>query len=881
VRRGPPTPPRVAERLLRSCLPPGTVGDSIVGDAREEYAEYVRSGGPLPRAWYWIHALSLGRAYAGEVVVDALLKDLRFGARSLARDPGSAIVSVVILALGIGLSTFMFSLVYGVLVRGLDVPHADRIAVLVGVDTRQEGRNFRSVPGQDFLDFQERLTSVEGLGAYYGRTVNLADEEGPERFSGAVVTANVFDVLRVRPILGRGFAEGEDAPGLPPTVILGYSVWRDRYGSDPDVVGHAVRVNGVRGTIVGVMPEGFRWPSNHDLWITMDDDIRGATRGEEPRFGVFARLADGVSWEQAGNEVASVAAQLEREHPELNEGIGARLLTVVQQQNGDEIATVFTAMMVAVLGVLLIACANVANLLLARAATRTREAGIRVALGAGRLRMMLPFLTEALILAVSGAVLGIAIAYQGVSLFDRATDPSLTGRPYFVVFTVDLPVLLWAVGVTLFTAVVAGTIPALQAARPDVNAVLNDESRGTSSLRLGRLSKLLVTVEVALSVALLVGAGLMSKSMVQLATHELPFVPERYVSGRVSLTGTDYEEADRRHLFWEELERRARAIPGVAGAGLTSLVPGTGSGTEAIRLEGQTYAEPSDRPRSHVQFVTPGYFELLGVTLLEGEGFADRHDAEAERVAIVNRSFTERFWPGESAVGRRFRTGTADTVAWKTIIGVVPDLQMEGYQPQGAPSAAPDGFYVPLAQTDARSMVLVATAASGPPVALIQPLRDEVSAMDRDLPLWDVRTVRESVERASWFYSVFGSVFIVFGGVALFMASVGLYGVLSFAVNRRTAEMGIRMALGAGSRQVVRLVLRQGASQLLVGLAVGLVLAAGVSRVVSFLMYRVDPRDPTVFAGVVGLIIAVGLAASFVPARRATAVPPVVAMRAD
>jgi len=874
-------PPRLAERLLRMCLPPGTVGDSIVGDAREEYAAYVRGRGPLPRLWYWIHALSIGRAYVGEVAVDALLKDLRFGARSLARDPGSAIVSVLILALGIGLSTFMFSLVYGVLVRGLDVPDPDRIAVLAEVDTRQEGNSFRSVPGHDLLDFRERLSTVEGLGAYYGRTVNLADEEGPERFNAVMVTANAFDLLRVRPVLGRTFAEGEDAPGLPPTVILGYSVWRDRYGSDPAVVGRGVRVNGVQGTIVGVMPEGFRWPSNHDLWITMDDDIRGTARGEERRFAVFTRLADGVSWEQAGAEAAGVAAQLEREHPELNEGMSARLLTVAQQQNGDEIAMIFTAMMVAVLGVLLIACANVANLLLARAAARTREAGVRVALGAGRLRMMAPFLAEALVLAAAGAVLGTAIAYQAVEMFDRATDPSFTGRPYFVVFTVDFPELLWAVGVTLFTAVVAGLIPALQVSRADVGAVLKDESRGSSSLHLGRLSKVLVTVEVALSVALLVGAGLMTKSMVRLATHELPFAAERYLQGRISLTGTDYEDVEDRRLFWEDLERRVRALPSVDAAGLTSVVPATGGGTETIRLEGETYAEPSDRPRTHSQTVTPGYFELLGVRLVEGEDFSEGHVANAQRVAIVNRSFGERFWPGESAIGRRFRTGTADTVPWMTVIGVAPDLQMEGFQPQGAPSAVPDGFYVPLAQNDARSMALLAVASSGPPITLVQPLRDEVRAMDPDLPLFDVRTVKESVDRAGWFYSVFGTVFIVFGAVALFMASVGLYGVLSFAVTRRTSEMGIRMALGAGSRQVVRLVLRQGATQLVVGLVVGLVLAAGVSRVVAILMYQVDPRDPTVFAGVVGVIVGVALLSSFVPARRATAVDPIVAMRAE
>lgn len=878
---GPRVPPRAVERLLRRCLPVGTVGDSIVGDAREEFHHQHRRGHPMPRVWYCLHALAVAGPYLREATMDILLKDLKFGARSLARQPGSAVISVLILALGIGLSTFMFSLVYGVFFRGLDVPQPERLAVLAGVNTREANQNLVPISSQDFLDYRERLRSFEALAASTTGTVNLADNEGPERFAGVFVTANVFDVLGVTPVMGRTFVEGEDRPGLPPTVVLGYHVWRDRYGSSPDVIGRSVRVNGEQGSIVGVMPEGFRWPSAHDVWVTLDDDPLATARREGDFYSVTGRLADGVAWDQAAAEVARVAAQLEQEHPEANEALSARLLTVSESQNGDEITLIFGAMMVAVLFVLAVACANVANLLLARAATRTREAGVRVAMGAGRMRVVVPFLAEALVLAVAGAVLGTGLAYWGVGLFDAATHPDLTGRPYFMVFQVDLPILLWVVAVTGLTALLAGVAPALQVSRADVNLVLKDESRGTSSLHMGRVTRALVLVEVALSVALLVGAGLMTKSIVQLRAHELPFDSEAYVTARAGLFDTDYPDRADRQAFWEDVERRVTALPEVAAAALSSSVPADNTGTQAIRLDGHSYDDRSAWPRTHVQIVSAGYFALLDAEVLEGRVFDTGDRQENDPVAVVNRSFQERFWPGESAVGRRFRTGVSDTIPFRTIVGVVSDLQMQGFQPTGSPSSTPDGFYVPFTQADPSFMSLVARPASGPPVALVPALREVVRSIDADLPLYDVKTIDEQIYESSWFYQVFGSVFILFGVAALFMASVGLYGVLSFSVSRRTQEMGIRMALGAGAPAVTRLVLRQGTVQVGLGLLVGLVLAAGVSSGVAALMFNVNPRDPSVFAAVVGVIVAVSLVASLVPARRATRVDPMVALRSE
>lgn len=814
--------------------------------------------------------------------MDTLANDLRAAVRSVLNTPGSAAVSVVILALGIGLSTSMFSLVYGVLFRGLEVPEPDRIGVVSRVDMRQGEPDDDPMSSHDFLDFRERTRSFESWLGYYGGTVNLADDVEPARYQGAWVTADAFDVLGIQPVVGRSFVEGEDAPGSAPTVLLGHHVWRDRYAMDPGVVGKTVRINGRQGTVVGVMPEGFKWPSNHDLWVTTDIDARALDRGEGSYFWVMARLADGVSWDQANMELARVAEQLAVEWPDQSEGFSARLITVSQQQNGGEITLVFTAMMIAVLCVLLVACANVANLLLARAASRMREAGVRVAMGAGRLRVMAPFLGEALVLAAAGAVLGTGLAFVAVDAFDRITDPALTGRPYFVSFEVDLPVLLFAVGVSALTALMAGAAPAYQVSRADVNTILKDEGRGTSSLRVGRLGKVLVMVEVAFSVALLVGAGLMTRSMMQLGSFELPFDAEAYVTGRVGLFETDYPTREDRQRFWQDLEERAERVPGVTAFTLSTGVPGVGVGGTRIRLEGQEYPEPSDRPLTHIMHVTPSYFELLDAPILEGRNFGDEHDADAEPVAVVNRSFSERMWPGSSAVGRQFRTGTADTIPWTTVIGVVEDLQMQGFSPPGSPASTPDGFYLPLAQTVPNFVTVVARAGPGvEPTSLVPGLRDALRAVDPDVPLFDVYTIAEASERSSWFYGVFGSVFVIFGIVALFMASAGLYGVLSFSVSRRTHEMGIRMALGAGRRQVLRLIVRQGLRQMGVGIVLGLLAAAGLSNLLSFLMFGVNPRDPLVFGGVLVLTLSVGIAASLVPARRATGVDPNVALRAE
>ncbi len=805
----------------------------------------------------------------------ALLKDLRFGARALGKKPGSSALSIIAFALGIGLTTTMFSLVYGVFVRGLGVPEADRL-LLVYENNPSENRDRISVSQHDFFDWRETQESFEGLAYFSSGTVNLSGTEGPERFSGAFVAANVFDLLRVQPIVGSTFREGDGLAGAPITVVLGHETWETRYDSDPGVAGQAVKVNGEQANILGVMPKGFRFPENQELWVVRRDQrAQNPTRGTGPSAQVFGRLKDGVTVEQARLEFAMIAQRLAREYPESNEGVGTEFMTFVEKDTNPELKAVFGTMQVATIFVLFIACANVANLLLARAVMRTKEAALRSALGASRLRVMMPVFSEAVMLSLAGAVLGIGIAYLGVGLFDGATAD--VGKPYYMEFAVDVPILAFVVAVTALTAVLAGAAPAFQISRTDVSSVLKDEARGSSGFHAGKLSKVLVVGEIALSCALLVGAGLMTKSIVQLRNYEFAFATEDVFTARVGLPVTDYPDRESRGRFFTELEQSLEAIPGAQSVALTTNLPGLGGGGQRFAIEGETYETDQDYPDARVASITPNFFQTFDVNIVRGRGFTQQDDADALEVIIVNQRFAERYFEGRDPIGRRIREGTSSSEAgWKTIVGIAPNLQIGQLSNNQADSA---GYYVPVAQRNLRSISLAVRTRGASPLTITPDVRRAVRTVDPDLPIYNVLSMEGAIKRATWFYNVFGTLFIVFGAAALFMASVGLYAVLAFSVSRRTQEMGIRMALGASAGNVIRLVLRQGLIQLGVGLTIGLGMAFGLSSIVAILMFDVQPRDPTVFGAIVAVIALVGLLASFVPARRATRVHPVEALR--
>ena len=810
-------------------------------------------------------------------LMKSLFNDLTYGARSLSRNPGSALIAVIALAMGIGLCTMMFSIFYGMFYRGLDVPEADRLAIILETNASQNQTKL-GVPPHDYYDWLEQQQSFEDLAALYVAGVNLTGPEGPERFDGGFVTANTFDILRVTPLVGSTFRDFDDLPGAPLTVVLGHDLWATRYESDSDVVGGTVRVNGEAATIIGVMPEGFEFPAEQDLWIALRDSRAEVEhRRDNAILRVVGRLREGVNWERAELEMNAIAERLAEQYPEANAGIGARLLTFVEFDTPhDQVYFGIATMVFTTVLVLLIACSNVANLLLARAALRTREAAIRAAIGARRFRVLMPFFAEAVVLAVCGSLLGIGIAYYGTAVFSDALVG--TGKPYYMRITVDLPILAWVLAITVLTALASGAAPAWRVSKADVSGVLSDESRGSSSLRLGMLSRALVIGEVAMSCALLASAGITTKGIVKLNTYDYEFSTDDVFTSRVNLFEIDYPSRTDRALFFRNLEEALREVPGAESVALADMLPSMCCLNRRFMIEGETYAAERDVPYAASASITPDFFSAFGVDVSSGREFRRMDDAEAAPVAIVNQRFADRFFHGENPVGRRFREGRADSrQEWKTIVGVVPNLRMEGFDP-GVDAA---GYYVPWEQRDRTWATMVVQVRGGDPMAVTHSVRDIVRSLDGDLPVYQVRPMADVLWSGNWYFTVFGVLFVVFGIAALFMASVGLYGVLSFSVSRRTNEMGIRMALGAGAADVVRLVLRQGVTHLGIGLAFGLVLSIGLLVAVAPLVFESAPFDWTVYAGTLVVIVSVGLLASVVPAFRATTVDPVEALRAE
>jgi len=801
-----------------------------------------------------------------------LAPDLRLAGRMLVRQPGLSFLAILALGLGIGLSTIMFSIIEGVFLRGLPFDEADRI-VGIGVSDANQGDARLPLGPHEFVDVRDRARTIDHVSAFRTGTVNISGPEGrPERYDGAFMTAAGFDVPRVPPLLGRGFVAGDDEIGAAPVVVLGYTVWRDRFRSDPGVVGRTIRVNGEARTVVGVMPEGFRYPGFQDVWVPLVIDVARLTRGEGPTMLVAGRVAAGLTLDDARAELATIARNLAVEHPHTS---GNRTFTVnpyIEQFLRADAARFSYTMLVAVFGVLLVSCANVANLLLARAALRAKEMAIRSALGASRWRVVSQLISESFVLAIAGAGLGLGLAEAGIRLFNHATVD--TDPPFWIDIRLDPTVLLFVAALTVVSGLVAGAIPAWQSSRHDVNEALKDESRGASGLRIGRFSTGLVMAEIALSCGLLVASGLIVKSVVKLKTTVLGFTTSDVFTARVGLFEADYPDDASRERFFAELQASLEPVPGARAVALTTDLPATGSVRTAFAVEGATYATDEEHPVARQVSVTPRFFETLGRRVTRGRDFAASDHGGAPGVAIVNRSFADRFFPGEDPIGRRIRAGRGDSSRpWLTIVGVAPDLFMGGID-----NRTPAGFYTPMAQSPGRFAAVMIRAA-GAPGALSAPVRDAVAALDPDLPVYRIATLAERIREDDWPYEVFGSLFVAFGAAALFLATAGLYGVVAFSVGRRTQEIGVRMALGATRRHVLAMVLRQGAMEVGVGLAAGLAVAGGFSLGMRDMLYEVQPWDATVFLAVAATLVATSLVACLVPARRAMRLDPMVALR--
>jgi putative ABC transport system permease protein len=805
------------------------------------------------------------------------LKDLRYAGRMLFKSPGVSLMAVVALALGIGVTATMFSIVYGALMRGLPFPEGDRIMVLLRTQLSQSDSRM-SVPVHDYRDWQAQQKSFESLAALYEGTVNVTWSDRPERFDGAFITANGFSTLGVQPILGRAFRDSEERPGggvMP--VILSYHLWQDRFHGDHAALGRIVKVNSETAEIVGVMPEGFLFPSREDIWVPLREDPLQLPRGGGTPLMVYGKLQPGVTMDQASAELSGIAQRLAMAYPDANKGMGVVIRPFAKEAVGDEAGRLLGSMLAVVSLVLLIACANVANLLLARATVRSKEVGIRTALGAHRGRVISQMVAEALALALVGGALGAGLAWVGITLFSRAIVN--TQPPFFLVFKLDAPILLFILAISVASAVVAGGLPALKASRLDVSTILKDESRGSSSLTMGRTSKVLVVGEIAMSLALLVAAGLTARSITTLRDLDYGFDTHAVFTARLGLFDAEFPDTLSRRRFFDELRRRLADIPGATFTGLGTTLPGGfGRGYTRLAVEGKSYAEERDYPGAFTGSVTPGYFGALGVSVAAGRAFEDGDVERSLPVAVVNQSFARKFFPDGSAVGGRFRPGASQSTApWLTIVGVVPDLWMQGMQNA---EASPAGFYVPVAQSDAHFMSILARGPADP-MSLTAAVRKAVEAVNADTPIYFVDTAAGRIAENTWVYNVFGVLFMIFGVVALFLASVGLYAVMAFTVSRRTPEVGIRMALGAASGQVLRLILRQGLVQISMGVGLGLGLAILVARALRIVLFQVSTVDPFTFVVVPLVLAATGVAASLVPALRATRVDPMIALRSE
>ncbi len=813
-----------------------------------------------------------------------LLADLRTVFRRLFHKPGLAVIAVLAMGLGIGLTTAMFSIINGVMLKGLPFDEPHEVVALNRVNLSEgPGRLIGRI--HDYRDLVERQTTFEYLAGMEIVPANVSPPgQDPEYLNAASVTANMFTLLGTTPARGRTFSVDDEVPGGPSVAVVGYRFWQDRLSGASDVVGSTFRVNGAQTTVIGVMPEGFEFPFNQQLWLPLQVDIDAFGRTDGPNLLMVGRLADGVTMAQAQGDLERIMRGLGEEYPETNEGMTMLMGLYVREIIGYQMPQFLFTMLGAVSLVLVIACANVANLLLARASLRSKEVAICSALGASRARVFGQLLMEAGMIASLGALVGIGLGKLGIDLFNRALTALPGSLPFWFDISIDPDVLLFVVGLTLAASLLSGLLPAVQASGAELSNVLKDVARGGSSLRIGRLSRALVVVEVAFCCALLVAAGLMVRSVTNMSSIDYPFQVDGLLTAQVALPPSDYPDAMTQRLFFEELGGRLHAIPGAEAASIATDLPVVGFDNGRYAIEGQTYQADRDYPSARIGSVDPDYFASLEAPVLEGRAFTIADNADGMPVAIVNQAFVATHFANESAIGQRvsirgvLTTGQTerDDDIWYTIVGVVPDLYLDAQ----LFILGVEAIYTPFAQRPA-SAASVMVRSTGDPLELTDAVRKAVTAIDPDLPISGVSTLRASIDNTQQFLRIFGVMFTIFGAAALFLATVGLYGVLAFSVSQRTHEVGLRVALGAAPSDVVGLVMRQGMRQLVVGMLLGLLLAAGLGRLLSFVLYDVQPLDPVVFGGIVVILTVTGLVASYLPARRATWVDPLVAMRSE
>jgi putative ABC transport system permease protein len=798
----------------------------------------------------------------------SIWRDVRYGLRSLRRSPGVFAAGTAALALGIGLTTMMFSILYGAIIKGLPFDDPSRIAYVSYNDPRH-GVIDGGAPLGDYQRFAARQRSFETFGGLYRATATLTGADRPERIEIARMTAGVFEMLETRPMLGRFFVARDNQRDAEPTAVLGYSVWRDRYASDSAVLGRAIRLNGKQYTVIGVMPEKFQFPDEARIWLPLQLNASLAP-GDGPSLNIVGRLRPGVDYESANVEFRGLMQQLDAERSTPTT-IRPVVLPYVRATMPKRVYTLLYSMLAAVILVLLVACANVTNLLLDRTLRRSREIGIRTALGATRLAVVRQSFVESAILAGLAAIVGTALAHIGIVLFNGAFPAA--ERRFWMDIRLHPAVLVFVVSMAILATLVSGLLPAIQSTRLDVGSILKDESHSTSSLRVGRLSRLIVAFELALSSALLVGAGFLTKSVVKLRNVEPGFVTASVFTAQLTAAPGD---SLKQRAFFESVDRELNALSGVEGAYLGSGLPGRGLGSDRFAVEGRTYQSERDYGRTRTLAITPRFFTTFGVHVLKGRGISADDRLGTPGVAVVNEAFVRQNFRGGDAIGRRIRLGGGESkLDWVTIVGVVPTLYTATIDDPFPPAVITALWQRPQISS-------VAVAVRGPAdVASAPAVRKVIASLDPEIPLYATSTMSEELRAPMWPLQLFGNLFIVFGIVSLVLATIGLYAVMAFSASRRVRELGIRMALGASGRDVIGLVSRQGARQIVVGVTIGVLIGTGFVRLIRAVLFDVQPNDPWVFALVVGVLGSSAFVACLVPALRAGRVDPVIALRSE
>ena len=810
--------------------------------------------------------------------MDVVWKNLVYSVRMLLKRPSLTAVAIIAIALGIGANTAIFSVVNTVLLQPLPYEHPEQLVMIATEQRNQalDGRGSFSVP--DFLDIQRSSSTLEYVAMYQGTGTVITEGGDPERVLGVAVSADYFPLLRVKPVLGRVFTREDDKPGAPSVVLLSYGLWQRRFGGDPNIVGREIELGG-KTTVVGILPQGFQYPiekESQDFWeplFTATFLTKGAREARANRFlSVIGRLKPGATVDQAKSDLDLLARQVEQHSPESNTNIIFNAVSMHEDITRDY-RTALLVMLGAVGLVLLIACANVANLLLARAAARQKEVAIRMALGASRRRIAGQLLTESLLLSLAGGVLGLLLATWGIDLL-VAYGPADVPRLHHV--AVDRYVLLFTLLVSTLTGLIFGLVPALQAGKPDPGNVLKDAGRGLSHAGRNRMRSALIVSEVALSMMLLVGAGLLINSFWRLLRTDAGFDSRGVLALDIPLSRTRYPKPEDRPPVFEQLAAKMKTLPGVRDAAVVSNVPLTDLDYElSFQIEGREPFKPGEEAVADHTVTSADYFRTMNIALQRGRVFTSQDTANTPQVMVVSDAFVKRYFPNEDPIGRRIVFDGNNKIP-REIVGVVADVRRNGLDVDVQPE-----MYVSHVQNPERRMNVVIRTESGDASQLAQAARAEVKAFDPNQIIWRVQTLEEllgtSVAPRRFNMLLLG----IFAGVALVLAAVGLYGVMSYSVSWRTQEIGIRMALGAKRADVLRLVVRQGMTMTLIGLAIGLAGAFVFSRVMIGLLHGVSPTDPLTFIGVSIVLLLVALLACLIPARRATRVDPIVALRTE